>query len=867
MRKGLSILRRWWTRRSDSLRDDLTALFRLKYNSFKDLLASNSENLDIIADMEEALRGARIFGMSYVRSQSARAVFHALRMVKDLDALSGRRYPLLFRVLEEINGRIKAELETRKHTPIDDLVLPYHRIHKEMADWVGGKNANLGEVRNRAGLPTPDGFAVTTRAFELFLDENDLVDEINKRKMGLDANDPGGVAGASEEIQRLFLSARIPKALEDAIIQGFDDLEEAARRAGALEGPLRVSMRSSALGEDGELSFAGQYVSLLNVPREKILQTYRFIAASLYTPRAISYRLNHGIRDEDVAMSVACLRMVDSVASGIIYSRHPFQIQDDSVTVTAVWGLGLYAVGGVLTPDTFTVGRGRDLPIVRSAVSRKPVKVVSNPEGGLLEVPVPEADQERPALTPEQVRTLALYAIRLEEHYQAAQDMEWALDRRGQLYVLQARPLRLRPTGLDARLEEAPVPVGHEVLVGSGDVACPGVGCGPAHHVRSEEDLVGFPDGAVLVARHSSPKFVVVMRRARAIVAESGSVTGHMASLAREFGVPALLDARGALANIPPGGEVTVDAYAGRVYAGRVEALLAVREPRKTAMIGTPVHETLQRVARWIVPLNLTDPKSPDFNPQGCKTLHDIMRFVHEVSYREMFQISDAVTEGGVGAMKLDIPLPIDLHIIDLGEGVQGVEEGSRKVTVSQIASLPFRALLKGMMHDELRAREPRPVELKGFLSVMSEQMLTNPHVSERFGDRSFAIISDKYVNFSSRVGYHYSVLDSYCGQTVNKNYITFAFKGGAADEVRRNRRAQAIALILGELGMEVEVKGDRVSARFQKYDRPTVEEKLELLGRLLIFTRQLDMLMKDEASVHTMARCFLTGDYSCDLG
>jgi len=138
--------------------------------------------------------------------------------------------------------------------------------------------------------------------------------------------------------------------------------------------------------------------------------------------------------------------------------------------------------------------------------------------------------------------------------------------------------------------------------------------------------------------------------------------------------------------------------------------------------------------------------------------------------------------------------------------------------------------------------------------------------VEERFGDRSYAIISDKYLNFSSRVGYHYSVLDAYCGATVNKNYITFSFKGGAADDVRRNRRVRAIAIVLMGLDFSVEVKGDRVDARLQKYDSPVIQEKLDQIGRLLIFTRQMDMLMTSEAGVEAVAQKFLRGNYGLDM-
>ena len=230
-----------------------------------------------------------------------------------------------------------------------------------------------------------------------------------------------------------------------------------------------------------------------------------------------------------------------------------------------------------------------------------------------------------------------------------------------------------------------------------------------------------------------------------------------------------------------------------------------------------------------------------------------------------MFAISDLVSDTGVGAVKLEAPVRLDLYIIDLGGGLEDLKEGARRVQVEQVTSIPFRALLKGMLNPALLALEPRPVSFSGLMSVMQEQMLASP--GERFGERTYAIVSDKYLNFSSRVGYHYSVLDCYCGQTVSKNYITFSFKGGAADDTRRNRRARAIAVMLIGLDFSVEVKGDRVDARLMKYDRPVMEEKLDLLGRLLQFTRQMDMLMTSEISVEAIAKNFLEGNYTLDYG
>ena len=188
-----------------------------------------------------------------------------------------------------------------------------------------------------------------------------------------------------------------------------------------------------------------------------------------------------------------------------------------------------------------------------------------------------------------------------------------------------------------------------------------------------------------------------------------------MASLARDFKVPAILNTHKATSVIPQGAEITVDAYSGRVYLGKVPRLLEMRVPRGSFMKDKPVYEILRERADLIIPLNLTDPKSPDFAPQSCKTVHDIMRLLHEFSYTELFQLSDLATDYGNLSTRLDASIPLELFIIDLGKGISDVVKNPHKVTPHEITSDPFRALLRGMLNDELRRREPRPVISAGF--------------------------------------------------------------------------------------------------------------------------------------------------------
>ncbi|MFH1075928.1 MAG: PEP/pyruvate-binding domain-containing protein [Pseudomonadota bacterium] len=828
-----------------------------KYRHFRGLLESNAELLKLISDAEEKLSGQYVFGYNYIRSLVMRSIFHVGHMVYSLDSIGEGRYSKLKQVFEEISAQLRDKLEDRRGVKAETLVLPYDQITKDMGETVGGKNANLGEVHSIVQLPVPRGFAITTLAFDSFIAENNLMPQLRRHEMELITDDPQGIIEISSQIERLILDANVPEPLAEAFNKAYDILT-------AADNSVKVAMRSSAVGEDDLLSFAGQYLSVLNVPRHRFLNDYKRIIASLFSPRAITYRLHKGIQMEDMAMGVACLEMISGVSSGVMYTRHPFDFHNDNIIINALWGLCPYVVDGVIEPDRFTLSKAPIVRLLKADIARKSVQLSIGDDYGLLEKPVPEALQDQPCLNEEQVFQLAEYGIRLEKHFGCAQDVEWTLAPDGRIIILQTRPLRLASYRPESAAEAFKKTSGYPILLEGGDIACPGVGSGPVHLVQNDHDLLSFPDGGVLVAAHSSPKFIVIMRKAQAIVTDAGSITGHMASLAREEGVPTILNTKKACALLKQGTEVTVDAYSGRIYGARVPELLSLRSSREGIMKETHIYKALRRVADLIIPLNLTDPKGANFNPKGCRTLHDATRYVHERCYAEMFQTGDLVSRQDQGVTRLIAPIPLDLYLIDLGGGLFDKDSAAATVTAEQVRSISFQALLKGMLREDIRSQQPRPVNWQGFFSVMSRHMFSPPNLSsERFGDRSYAVISENYLNFSSRIGYHYSVLDAYCGPVGDMNYINFEFKGGGADDVRRNRRARLIQKVLRELSFLVEVKADQVSARFAKQAIEQTTERLDYLGRLLQFTRQMDMLMHTESSITDLADCFLKGDYN----
>lgn len=836
-------------------REQAMAAFHKRYASFKELLQANADLAGILAGLNAAQQGERHVETSQVRKESRRAIFRCERMTIALNDISGQRHQMLSAAAQSIAGRIEKELDQRTRGDVPSLTLDLEAVDASMAYSVGGKNANLGELRNMLDMPVPRGFAITIKAGTLFLLRTPgLFKSVYFLLRSVDSDKPDSINAVSRQVEKLIREAAVPKEVEDALLKAWD-------MAYGENPQVVAALRSSAIAEDGVQSFAGQYRSLLGVTRSDLISAFKEVVASLFSPRALTYRASHGYALDAMGMGLCCVEMVRARAAGVAFSRHPVDLRSNSIVINGLWGLGEMVVDGSGTPDQWLVSRATG-KITKATIAHKAVRLRLVRKGSGVESelePVPDSLQDVPCLSDDQVRRLADMAMELERHYQYPQDMEWAVDEDDQIVLLQTRPM-----GLDSMAEEKSAPIlGHlRPLLSGADVAARGVGCGPVVFVGDGEDITHFPEGAVMLMDHSSPSAMSAMRRASAIIAQTGSLTGHMASICREFGVPTLMNLPGVTGVLSEGQVITVDALTGRVFDGEVPELLALRLTRPQARADSPALMLLRRVAPYILPLHLVDPRAETFSPAHCTSLHDVMRYAHEMSYAEMFQISDSVTENSAGvATQLVSSIPLDLYIIDLGGGLRNPE--ARRVLPTDVTSVPFTHVLDGMLSPEVQARGPRPVNMRGFLSVMGRSVLGgNEEGCSRFGQRSYAIVSDRYLNFSSRVGYHYAIVDTWCGDTLSKNYIRFEFAGGAANNIQRVRRVRCIGLILKELGFTVELTGDRLRARYQKYPRPELCSRLDQLGRLLIMTRQMDMLMVDEAAVTAYAAKFLKGEY-----
>lgn len=817
--------------------------FVFKYKAFREVIRYNNEVLMTIADMQEKATGAFLFDNAYVQSSYQAAADGMRAMIDNLNVLVNEKYKALIIPFEKSDEAIRNRLAVKVAIPRTRHVLPLEELGKEAIPSAGGKLAHLGELANILDLPVPPGFVVTTHAYLTFVEHNQIQSVLHERTSKLDIRNHDALTAASREMQQLVRRGEVPAELEAAILDAYRTM---CRRAATER--LNVSLRSSAMHEDIMASFAGQYETALNVRGEELLAQYTNILASQFTPRAIFYYKDKGFNVEEMAMAVGVIGMVLARASGIMYSRDPGNPKEDVILINAVWGLGPYAVGGVVPTDNYRVSGDGKIKISREESGRQDVMLVGDAEGGTKEVAVPEELMGRPCLNDEQIAELASYARMVEAHFGQPQDMEWAMDQEGRLYLMQSRSLRVASFAV-ADEKRPTVAKGRKVLLDKGTIACRGVGAGSVHMVRSEEDLADFPEGGVLVVRHTHNEFAVVLQKASAVVSDIGTVLGHLATVAREYNVPAIFNTEKATKVLSNGMQVTVDALCANVYEGVVEEVLRAKKTDK-ALEASPALRQLRDILKMIAPLNLTDPKSPDFNPKGCKTFHDITRFAHEVSLQAMFDLSNESHFADRCTKQLVCDVPMQWWIIDLEDGIREGVEG-KKVTCEDIVSIPMQAIWEGIT--ALPWKGPPPVDEKGFLSIPCGATMDpgmDPLVRKRFVDKNYMIISKHFCSLNSRLGFHFSTTEAYVGDNPNENYVSFIFKGGAADLDRRVRRVRFVARLLEEFDFRIEIKDDSLLARLTGHDQDYLKERLKVLGHVMTHTRQLDMVMYNDAMV-----------------
>ena len=472
------------------------------------------------------------------------------------------------------------------------VVVWFNEVTKNDVATVGGKGANLGEMTN-AGIPVPPGFIVTASAYFDFIQRSKIADRIRSLLAPLDPGNSKQLQQVATEVKQTILGAEMPPYIAE-------EIKKAYRQMG---GGL-VAVRSSATAEDlPEASFAGQQRTFLNVSGEDgVVKAVQGCWASLFEPRAIFYRHQQGFDHFKVGLAAPVQKMVESEASGVMFTVEPVTSDPTKVVIEAVFGLGEAIVSGETTPDLYILDKD-GLRIISKKVAKQEQQIVRNPAAGAEEtniwVPVPPPAQSRQKITDDEILKLARLARQIEDHYQFPQDIEWAKEGK-ELYIVQTRPVTTIKEMAKAKAKaEAEPEVKAEVLL-TGAPASPGVASGPVKIVRDGSEIDKVKTGDILVAEMTTPDFVPAMKRAVAIVTDRGGRTAHAAIVSRELGIPCVVGTEAATTTLVDGQVITVDGSRGKVYLGSVAI-------EKTATADEALREKIETRTRVYV--NLAQPE------------------------------------------------------------------------------------------------------------------------------------------------------------------------------------------------------------------------------------------------------------------
>lgn len=831
-------------RRQESCRllaEDESGL-KARFEKFRSFLHANRSSLAAMATLEQLYHSGVPVGTPRILRDAEQVYAKVHELVAILNTLGHDRYTALISRIGAIMDEIRGCAIFTPH--LHPTIRPLSDLGPDDGAFVGNKAANLGLMGSVLGLRVPEGFAISSSGFTRFIEENGLRAGLNALLAECSPEDASGNEAICTRMQNLVLDAPIPAALAQEILDAYAALELRTRPG------VRVAMRSSAVGEDSTASFAGQYATELNVVASGILDAYRKVLASKYSPRAITYRLRYGLDDEDVPMCVACIEMIDSRESGVLYTVDPEAPHSVRMRLAAVAGLGELLVSGQVNPATVLMSRD-SLAIEMTENGSATMRMANLRDGGT-ELVALENDTVLPP-DEKDCRELGEAGLVVENHFGGPQDIEWARDQEGRLFILQARPL-----GIQTGPDEAPAPLDLDeftVLVRGGVTASHGIGHGATHPAVPGGDI---PQGCILVARTASPDLAAFMDRVAGIVTESGSVASHLASVARECGVPMIVGCPQATTLLRGGQIVTLVADACAVVDGIPEALLEREHRKPDRVFDSPVSIRFRSILDRISPLHLTDPFAENFSMSGCRTLHDAIRFAHEQIMRVMFGMAGAAN-ADTPTIRMEFNIPLRFFFIDLGDGLRFGLTDCQTMLPEDIRSVPMRAFWKGLAHPGISWSGAVGMTLGNISSVVMGGMMASGNPP---GGDSYALVARDYMNLSAKFGYHFANVDALCTDDAEQNHALIQFSGGVGGYAGKSLRLTFLGTVMTRLGYLVTITGDQLEARVTGLDTEQMTRLLDQTGRLLAASRLLDVGISGQGMVDRLTTSFFEEDY-----
>ncbi|MFA5050056.1 MAG: phosphoenolpyruvate synthase [Candidatus Micrarchaeia archaeon] len=484
-------------------------------------------------------------------------------------------------------------------------VLWFEELDRNNLAEAGGKGANLGEM-TKAKFPIPPGYVTTSGAYFKFLNYNSLEKKISQLLSDLDVNDTDKLDIVAQEIQNLILNGKIPEDIRKDAIQYYNDLciKENADQ-------IYVAVRSSATAEDlPDASFAGQQSTFLNIiGEENVLNAIRECWASLFTPRAIFYRVQNNFEHMKVGLAAVVQKMVQSEKAGVMFSVDPISQNKNVLMIEGAYGLGEMVVSGSVTPDTYLIDK-KELKITKKIIGKQEW-MLAKQNGENKKLSIKASAQQSQKLSDNLILEIAKIGIHIENHYDKPQDIEWAVEG-NRIYITQSRPITTLDLDKKEKLEEnfmknEKKDINDAKILLEGLAASPGFGSGKVKILNSAKEISKMQKGDILVTDMTTPDFVPAMKRASAIVTNTGGMTSHAAIVSRELGIPCIVGTEKATSVLKDGEEVSVDGTHGLIYDGLISVAQADSEEAKTAILGNSPIVTGTKIYVNLAEVSLAD--------------------------------------------------------------------------------------------------------------------------------------------------------------------------------------------------------------------------------------------------------------------
>ena len=819
------------SKNSGLVEDESDFSFRYRYETFRSLLRKNSAALQLMADLEADLNFMRQTNI-LIRNPVRRLIDETFLMAQEINILTENRYEKLYDALEMIRDKII--LNFRQETPSVSRPLAVLMGGEEPynSTLVGGKSAGLAALHQYFPEMIPPSFTVTTEAYRMFVKENQLDERIRMLVNDLDViKDPDLFRARIKTIRNLFLKGVIPGTVSD-LISGY------ASQIKATDSSL-WAVRSSADSEDDLFTFAGQFDTELNVPTTDLEQAYKKVLASRFTERAVRYRIHYGVREVKTEMAVLFMPMINPVFSGATYTNDPANPALDNMLINTVPGLAHEMIQGKKEADMFLLSREDAPKLLKTTLALSPES----------SMPLYSSHPGEPVLG-----DIGRISFKIAKLFGYDVDIEWAVSENGKIWLLQGRRLHITGTGKKIkRLRGKDIPDFE-----GGTTIFPGRAEGPVEYMKDEEEPALGQKGAVVIISRASPKLASILPHIGALIVEKGNPVGHLATLVRELSVPSLFRAGKGIRLFKPGEVISVDATRRKIYKGSRWADVRKRvltriSAKKERLPSGPLYEL-------VLQLNLINPYSSDFKPKKCRSIHDVIRFIHEMSVQYMFSFGDRQNRPWRrNVLFLETRIPIKIKLLDLDGSVK---EKKGKIDPLNVKSIPFQALWRGISDPKV-IWQKRKLGGAGFISPdFEDKLMGGTKGPRRRKDTNYFIVAKDYLNFNARFVYHYALIDAVVGPWPENNYVNFRFRGGAANEKNMERRAFFLESVLRLSNFGVDRRGDLVTSWFRYNSQKDSEDALKMLGRLMACARQLDMLLTDDAKVKRYIEQFINGNY-----